>query len=180
MNPFPVHTLTTAPERSRASLEGLQKTFGQIPNLAASMASSPTLVNGFVGALVNFLGGTFDGRERQVILLANAVANRCAWAVAFHSTAALGEGVVGSDVAAIRAGGLPADGKHRALVTVVRALVDRRGHLDARDLEAFTSAGYAREQLLEVIAGQGASMMANYAGNVTRPPLEAPFSAQAW
>lgn len=180
MNPFPVHTLTTAPEKAKASLEGLQKTFGIIPNLAATMATSPTLVNGFVGALVNFLGGSFDGRERQVVLLTNAVMNRSAWAVAFHSTAALKEGVSEQDVKAIRSGGLPENTKHRALSSVTRALVERRGHLEPRDLEAFTAAGYSHAQLLEVIAGQGASMMANYAGNITHPPVETPFAAQQW
>src|SRR5262245_66052568 len=103
---YPVHTLTTAPEKSKPALDGLQKTFGLIPNLAATMATSPTLVNGFVGALVNFLGGTFDGGERQVVLLTNAVVNRCAWAVAFHSAAALKEGVAADDVTAMREGGL--------------------------------------------------------------------------
>ena len=34
--------------------------------------------------------------------------------------------------------------------------------------------------LWSVIAGLGASMMANYAGNITNPPLEEPFRAQAW
>ncbi|MFT3706456.1 MAG: carboxymuconolactone decarboxylase family protein [Archangium sp.] len=177
---FPVHTLTTAPEKSKPALEGLQKTFGLIPNLAATMATSPTLVNGFVGALVNFLGGTLDAKERQVVLLTNAVMNRSAWAVAFHSTAALKEGVSTDDVKAIREGGLPENAKYRALSSTVRALVERRGHLEPRDLELFAAAGYSHAQLLEVIAGQGASMMANYAGNITRPPLETPFAPQAW
>ncbi|MBL8911684.1 MAG: carboxymuconolactone decarboxylase family protein [Archangium sp.] len=129
---------------------------------------------------MNFLSGSFDGAERQVVLLTNAVMNRSAWAVAFHSTAALKEGVSEQDVKAIRDGSLPANEKHRALSSITRALVERRGHLEPRDVEAFTSAGYTHAQLLEVIAGQGASMMANYAGNITHPPVETPFAAQTW
>ena len=106
---YRIHTLESAPEKARDALQRLQKNFGMIPNLAATMAASPTLVNGFVGALVNFLGGTFTGGQRQALLLTNAVTNRSAWAVAFHSTAALREGVAADDVRAIREGRLPGE-----------------------------------------------------------------------
>lgn len=174
------HTIESAPEKSRQSLERLKGTFGLVPNLAATMAESPVLLNGFVGALINFAGGTFSGAERQVILLASAVANRCAWAVAFHTTAALREGVAEVELEAIRSGGVPSERRHAALVSVVRALYEKRGALDADDRGAFEGAGYGPAQLLEVIAGLGASMMANYAGNITQPPLEEPFRARAW
>jgi AhpD family alkylhydroperoxidase len=180
MHHFQVHTIESAPDQSKAALEGLNKTFGLVPNLAATMAESPTLVNGFVGALVNFIGGSFTGAQRQVILLTSAVTNSCAWAVAFHSTAALGEGVPATDVEAIRAGRLPADAKTAALSALARALLVKRGALDADDRGAFEAAGFTPAQTLEVIAGLAASMMANYAGNITNPPLEEPFRAQAW
>jgi AhpD family alkylhydroperoxidase len=180
MHHYKVHTIESAPEASKAALRRLQDTFGLVPNLAATMAESPTLLTGFVGALVNFAAGSFTGAQRQAVLLTNAVVNRCAWAVAFHSTAALREGVSAADVEALRAGAPPSDPKLRALSSLGRALAERRGHLDAADREAFHAAGFTPAQLLEVIAGIGASLMANYAGNITHPPLEAPFEGQAW
>ena len=180
MNGYRVHTIESAPEKSRPALEGLKKAFGLVPNLAATMAESPTLVNGFVGAFGNFGGGTFTPAERQVLLLTNAVTNSCSWAVAFHSTAALREGVPAADVLAIREKRLPSDPRRAALSAVTRALIEKRGHLDARDLETFTSAGFAPDQVLEAIAGLAISVMANYAGNITNPPLEDPFKGQVW
>jgi AhpD family alkylhydroperoxidase len=180
MHHYPVHTIESAPDASKEALRGLHTNFGLVPNLAATMAESPTLVNGFVGALVNFIGGTFSGAERQVVLLTNAVANRCAWAVAFHSTAALREGVASADVEAIRRREPPREPRLRALSAMGRALVERRGHVEPAEREAFAAAGFTPAQLLEVIAGIGASLMANYAGNVTDPPVEAPFAAQTW
>jgi len=180
MHHYVVHTLDTAPEKSRSSLSALKQNFGLVPNLAATMAESPTLVNGFVGALVNFIGGSFTGGERQVLLLTNAVTNRCAWAVAFHSTAALKEGVGSAEVEAIRDARLPKERRLAALSALTRSLIEKRGHLDEKDLADFAAAGFGPAQVLEVIAGLAASVMANYAGNITRPPLEAPFEAQAW
>jgi AhpD family alkylhydroperoxidase len=180
MHPYPIHNLETAPEKARSALSALKQTFGLIPNLAATMAESPTLVNGFVGALVNFIGGTLSGAERQVLLLTNAVTNRCAWAVAFHSTAALKEGVGADEIEAIRDARLPKKPGLAALSALTRALIEKRGHLDEKDLGDFAGAGFGSAQVLEVIAGLAVSVMANYAGNITKPPLEAPFEAQAW
>src|SRR4051812_17961334 len=87
-----VHTIETAPHSSRPALQGLQNAFGLIPNLAATMAGSPVLIQGFVSAFGNFHGSSFDAGERQALLLTNAVTNSCEWAVAFHSTLALKEG----------------------------------------------------------------------------------------
>jgi alkylhydroperoxidase family enzyme len=180
MHEYRVHTVESAPERSRPALEGLKKNLGLVPNLAATMAASPVLVNGFVGAFGNFHGGTFTNAQRQVLLLTNAVGNTCPWAVAFHSTAALKEGVGPDDVRAIRERRLPLDPKLAALSGLTRALIEKRGHLEGRDLEAFAGAAFGPEQVLEVIAGLAVSVMANYAGNVTRPPVEDPFKAQVW
>jgi AhpD family alkylhydroperoxidase len=177
---YPVHAIESAPEQSRPALEGLRKSLGIVPNLAATMAGSPALLNSFVGAFASFHGGSFSGAERQVLLLTNAVANRCAWAVAFHSTLALREGVAADDLRALREGRLPSPPRWRALSALTRALIEKRGHLDDAELDAFTAAGFAPAQVLEVIAGLSVSTMANYAGNVARPPVEEPFHAQRW
>lgn len=180
MREYRIHTIESAPEKSQPALQTLKQNVGLVPNLAATMAESPTLVNGFVGAFGNFHSGTFSGAEKQVLLLTNAVANRSAWAVAFHSTMAHKEGVVPAAVQAIRDGRLPDDNRFAALSSYTKALIDRRGHLSDDELKNFAAAGYSPAQSFEVIAGLAVSVMANYAGNIAHPPLEAPFAAQAW
>jgi alkylhydroperoxidase family enzyme len=180
MTTYPIHTVESAPEGSRQALLGLQGALGRVPNLAATMASAPSLVNSFVAVFGQFPGGGFTNAERQVLLLSNAVANRSAWAVAFHSTIALAEGVPATEVEAIRRGELPADSRLATLSATTRRLIDTRGHLDEGDVKAFTAAGFDDVQLLEVITGLAISTMANYAGNVAQPPLEQQFQAQAW
>jgi len=180
MHEYPIYTIESAPENSRQALEFLKKNFGIVPNLAATMAESPTLLKGFVGAFGNFHGGSFSAAERQVLLLSNAIANRCAWAVAFHSTLALKEGVDPDDVRAVRERRPPEDTKLRALWTLTTALVEKRGHLDEADRKAFVHAGFGDDHVLEVVAGLAVSVMANYAGNITRPALEDAFKPQVW
>jgi AhpD family alkylhydroperoxidase len=180
MTTYRIHTIESAPEKSKPSLEGLQQAFGLVPNLAATMADSPVLINSFVAAFGNLHGGSLTGAQRQAILLTNAVTNACAWAVAFHSTLALKEGISADDVRAIRARRLPADARYAPVSALARALNEKRGHLDDADVKAFLAAGFSQDQVFEVIAGVAISVMANYAGNVANPPLEAPFQPQAW
>ena len=180
MNTYPIHTVDSAPEGSRQSLQGLQQAFGLIPNLAATMANVPSLVNSFVAAFGQFAGGTFTGGERQILLLTNAVTNSSRWAVAFHSKMAVKEGVDLKDIEAVRRGDPPPDARLAALSTLTRTLIEKRGHLDEADAKAFTAAGFTVNQLLEVITGLALSTMANYTGNIADPPLEAPFQAHAW
>jgi hypothetical protein len=49
MTDFPLHTIESAPERSKAALQQLQAALGMIPNLVAAMATSPVLIDGLVG-----------------------------------------------------------------------------------------------------------------------------------
>ena len=177
---FPVHTLASAPERSKAALAQLASSFGMVPNLVGAIANAPVLIESLVGLFGKVHGGSFSEAEVQVVLLTDAVTNRSAWPVAFHTTLALKEGVPPEDVEAIRDGQLPKDGRFRAVSGLARSLIDKRGHLDRSDVDAFLAAGFERAQLLELVAAVAASTITNYAASITQPSLDEPFAAHAW
>ena len=83
-----MYTVDSAPAQSRPVLQALKETFGFIPNIAAAMAGSPTLINGFIGLFQRVHAGTFNEAEIQTVLLTDAVANRSVWPVAFHTALA--------------------------------------------------------------------------------------------
>jgi alkylhydroperoxidase family enzyme len=180
MTDFRIHTIDTAPEGSKPSLQALQKNFGFIPNAAATMAGSPSLINAFIGAFGSFHGGGFNEAEKQTLLLTNAVTLRCAWTTAFHSTLALKNGVASADVAAIRDRQLPADPKLAALSALTRALIDGKGHGADAAIVRFVAAGYASAQALDVVAGIAVSTMAALTATMARTPIEELFKAQSW
>jgi len=167
MQEFAVHTIASAPEQSKPGLEALQGAFGMIPNIAGAMATSPVLINSLVGLFQRVHGGSFTDSGGS-------------WAVAFHTTLALKEGLDAADVQLIREGRAPAESKHAALSTLARSLIEKRGRLDDQDIDSFIAAGFSKAQLLEVIAVAAASTITNYAGSVTKPPVEAPFQEHAW
>jgi len=180
MQTFPLHTLESAPEQSKASLEKLREAFGMIPNIAGAMSSSPVLIGSLVGLFQKVHGGSFSEQQVQVLLLTDAVTNASGWAVAFHTALALKEGVEPADVQAIRERRTPRNPKNAALSVLARTLIEKRGRLDDQDVCRFLQAGFDKAQLLEVIAAVAASTITNYTGNVTKPPVEAAFEAYAW
>ncbi|WP_413987712.1 carboxymuconolactone decarboxylase family protein [Labrys okinawensis] len=180
MTTFPVHTMESAPERSKPALQQLQSAFGMIPNIAGAISTSPILINSLVGLFGNVHGGSFTEAQVQIVLLTDAVTNASAWAVAFHTTLALKEGIDPADVQAIREGRLPKDDKYAALSALAKTMIEKRGRLSDQDVDHFLAAGFGKDHLLEVIAAVAASTITNYTGSITKPTLEAPFQAHAW
>jgi alkylhydroperoxidase family enzyme len=180
MERFPVYAIDTAPEASKSALRDVQARFGMIPNLAGAMATSPVLIQAFIGIFDKVHGGNFTEPQIQTVLLTDAVTNVSPWAVALHTALALQAGLDPADVEAMRAGRSPADAKLGALSTVARTLIEKRGRLDDQDIERFLGAGFGKDLLLEVITIVAASTITNYTGNVTNPPMEAMLQAHEW
>ena len=180
MDRFPVYTLDSAPEASKSALRDAQTRFGMIPNLAGAMATSPVLIQSFIGIFDKVHGGNFTEPQIQTVLLTDAVTNACSWAVALHSALGLQAGLDPADVEAMRTGRSPSDKKLGALSTLARNLIEKRGRLDDQDIERFLAAGFGKDLLLEAITIVAASTITNYTGSVTNPPLETALQAHAW
>ena len=180
MQRFPVYTLDSAPNASKSALRDAQARFGMIPNLAATMATSPVLIQSLIGIFDKVHGGNFTEPQIQTVLLTDAVTNASAWAVALHTALGLQAGLDPADVEAMRAGRSPSDKKLGALSTLARTLIEKRGRLDDQEIESFLAAGFGKDLLLEVINIVAASTITNYTGNVTNPPLEAMLQQHAW
>jgi uncharacterized peroxidase-related enzyme len=177
---YPIHMIASAPEHSKSALEQLQKAFGVVPNLAAAIANSPKLINSLVGVFQQVHSSSLTEQEIQIVLLTDAVANSCTYAVAFHTALALQQGVTSEETDAIRERRVPTDKRFAALSTLAETLIERRGHLSDQEFDSFIAAGFTKEQVLEVIAIVAASTITNYAGTIANPPLEDPFRQYAW
>lgn len=182
-NPMPtyeIHTIESAPELSKPALKHLQQAFGAIPNIAGSIANSPKLVTALSAVFQQVHSSSLTEQDIQIVLLTDAVANSCTYAVAFHTALALQQGVSSEDTDAIRERLVPSDERFAALSTLAKTLIEKRGHLSEEDRDAFIAAGFTAEQILEVIAVVAASTITNYAGTIANPPLEDRFQQFAW
>ena len=177
---YPLQTIASAPEKSKPALEQLQEAFGILPNLPAVIANSPKLINALVGLFAQVHSPGLSEAENQIVLLTDAVTNSSAYAVAFHTTLALQQGIRSEETSAIREGHLPKDRRFAALSNLAKTLIEKRGHLSEQELDSFIAAGFTKEQVLEVIAIVAASTITNYTGTIANPPLEEAFQEYAW
>jgi AhpD family alkylhydroperoxidase len=180
MREFTIHTAESAPSGSKEPLASLAQRIGFVPNLAGTMASSPTLIDGFVRLQGSLRSSTLTGLEREVVGLTVSFENACGWSMAAHSTFAKAQGASDEVLAALRSGNELPDARLEALHAFTRALLRSRGTVDDSDVEALRSAGFTTEQAFEVIAQAGFTSIANWAANLADPPVDEPFEPQRW
>ena len=181
MTRFTAHTTQSAPAASRPLLEGIERTFGFVPNLFGVFAESPAALGGALAIFQAFSNSSLSATEQQLVMLAVSEANDCGYCVAAHSTTA--KRMVKVDPAlvdAVRRREPLVDAKLDALVEFVRQTVEQRGVVTDAQLAAFLEAGYTRAQVIEVLLGVGMKTFNNYVDHVAHVPLNDQFKAEAW
>ena len=167
------------PTASQPFLDGLQKEVGFVPNLAAAMAESPTLIESFTTLRKILARSTFTPIERETISLAVSFENNCSYCMAAHSTFAKMHGIADASLEALRIGNVPADARLGALTEYTRHLLASRGHVSEEAKDALLRAGFTNAHLLEVVAVAAFTTIANYAHNITGCAIDMEFRPQA-
>jgi uncharacterized peroxidase-related enzyme len=173
-------TVATAPDASKPILENIQNAFGFVPNLMATFANSPVVLQGYLAMDGVFDKGTFSPIERQLILLAASEENKCGYCAAAHSTIAKAFlSAPAETIAAVRDGKSLADPKQNALVNLVREIVRERGFASPATVAAFLAAGYEKPQVMELLLGVALKTVSNYLDHLSPAPIDQAFAAEA-
>lgn len=172
-------TVESAPQGSKAILQAIQKRNGFIPNLMATFASSPALLNGYVGLDTAWQKSSFSALERQLILLAASVENRCGYCIATHATALKDLKVNPQCILAVRNRGSLGNQRLDALVMLTRELVLERGFVAPNTRRRFVAAGFNEVALMEVLIGVALKVMSNYLDNLAPIAIDAAFRGEA-
>lgn len=178
---FPLHTLASAPAAAKPALEGVGKKLGFIPNLYAHLAQAPAALNGYLTLGEQFQQASLTPVEQQVVLISASIENGCEYCTAAHSFVA--RNLVKADgkvVDALRARRDLPDARLNALARFTRVMVRTRGRPEAAALEAFYTAGYDPQAVLEVITGIALKTLSNYMNHLTETPLDATFEPERW
>lgn len=180
MTDFTIHTEETAPEASKPFVKGTVQAFGFLPNLSATFAESPAMIEAY-GTLAGIFERTnLTAAERQVVSMTTSRLNGCTYCMAAHTTVSQMQKVPENVVEALRNGTPIADPKLRALQTFTGRLQETRGHVPNAEVEAFLAAGYTKANILDIIVGAGLKMLSNYTSDIAGTPVDAAFQANAW
>jgi uncharacterized peroxidase-related enzyme len=181
MSDFTIHTAESAPEASREALATLERTIGFIPNLAGTIAGSPTAMQGFVAMQSALRRSTqLSPLEREVVGITVSHANRSRYSMAAHSAFAATAGAGAGVLAALRSGAELPHARLQALHAFTQLLLSERGHLAEADLAAFLAGGYSIESALEVVTQVAYTTLANLVANVADTPVDDAFASHAW
>lgn len=175
-------TTADAEPSAMLALEGAQKTLGFIPNMYASMANSPGLLDTYLHGYQQFREQSgFTPAEQEVVFLTISRTNGCRYCVAAHSLLADKMSNVPLPVTeAIRDGREIPDAKLSALSTFTRVMVEARGLPARMDVGAFLGAGYSERQILEVILAIAVKTISNYSNHLFHTPVDAAFASRIW
>jgi len=175
-----IHSLDTAPDASKPSLEAAQKKYGFIPNLIGELANSPTAVEAYLTLAGIYAKSTLTPGEQQVVMLTSSFENDCHYCMAAHSGAAKMAKLDAAAIEALRAGTSIPDEKLEALRRFASLVVVNRGWVPAEEQQAFLDAGYTAENALEVIVGVAVKTISNYTNHLAETPLDERLSPMKW
>ncbi|MEX0604083.1 MAG: carboxymuconolactone decarboxylase family protein [Marinobacter sp.] len=177
---FTLHDKQSAPEQSKALLDGSFKAFGMIPGLHAVMAESPQVLEGYKKLHELVLASSFDNDETTVVWQTINVEHACHYCVPAHTGIAKMMEVSDDIINALRdETPLPND-KLEALRTFTLAVVRKRGEVSSDEVQAFIDAGYAQRQVLEVMLVLSQKVMSNYINHIAETPVDEPFKKFEW
>jgi AhpD family alkylhydroperoxidase len=179
-NPFPDHTIESAPAGARRSMRATTEQFGYLPAAMARLASSPHLLEGFLRASAQFEAATLDPVAREVVVFTVATRNGCHVCVAMHTARLAAMGAPAGLVAALRDGAPLDDARLEAVRAFTLAVVAGSGAVDAEALRAFLAHGYTNQHALEVVLGIGTYTMSTFANRMTQAPLDESLEPFAW
>lgn len=180
MNTLKPLTIETAPEGSQETLQAIQKGFGFIPNLMATFANSPAVLNGYMGLDAAWSKSSLTPKEQQLILLTTSVENNCRYCTAAHSTILKNMMKVDAEIVkAVRSKGQIQDLKLNALVQFTREVVSERGYASENAKANFIKAGYNEVSMMEVLVGIALKTISNYLDHLNPTPIEAAFANEA-
>lgn len=149
--------------------DALQQEFGFVPNIALVLGYSPNALRAFLTLADSHAAGTFNAREREVMLLAVSEFHGSPYCLSAHTAHARRAGLSEAETLAARRTDFE-DPKLNFLARFARALAENRGRMPRELMDDFAEAGYDERAFIDVIALVTEATFSNYVGLTTKVP----------
>jgi len=180
MTAYPVHTLSSAPEKSRPLMQAAADRMGFLPNLLGVMAGSPAVIDSYLTMGGKLAQTSFSAAEQQLLQLSISAANGCEYCVAAHTVGGKRSGLPDAVVEAVRKNQPIKDAKMEGLRRFAQAVVEKRGWVDRDDQASFVRAGFTAAQALEVVVAVAMKTLSNYVNHMADTPVDTQFLPAKW
>jgi uncharacterized peroxidase-related enzyme len=165
----PKHTT----EDRHAVLSQIQNAFGATPNMFKAVANSPAALKSMWGSFGALGGGKIPAKLGEEIAVAVADRNACEYCLAAHHALGRKAGATADEMSLAQAG-QSADPKTSAALRFALLLVEKRGQVDAADVQAVKAAGFNDEEIVEILAHVALNLFTNYVNVAFAVPVDFP------
>jgi len=165
--------LSNVDAKIAATLSQVKANLGMVPNLFATLAHAPVVLDGYLSLSKTLSHGRLSARRREILALAVGQENECQYCLSAHTALAKAAGVSEADVLKAR-GGDSADSFERALVSFAKKIVRQRGHVADEDIENARKAGIDDGLMMEIVATVALNTLTNYANELAGTEIDFP------
>jgi uncharacterized peroxidase-related enzyme len=158
---------------AKVLLDNVKAGIGMVPNIFATFAQSPKVLEGFLALNSALGGGLLSPALREQIALTVAGANSCDYCASAHTALGKGAGVDAGELTQNLAGH-SADPKVQVVLDFARKVVDARGLIADSDVQALRQAGYGDGEIVEVVAHIGVNLLTNYFNHIAGTDIDFP------
>lgn len=155
------------------TLATVKATIGVVPNLFATFAQSPAVLNAYLGFSEALTHGNLTAKQREVIALAIGQTNSCQYCLSAHTLLGKGAGLSPEAIKEAR-NGVSEDPLNDALAKLAIKIVNQRGVLSDADLNEARSNGVTDALVVEVIAHVALNTLTNYTNHIAATEIDFP------
>jgi uncharacterized peroxidase-related enzyme len=175
MKTFNVPTRDQVSTANQAQFDNLNKALGMVPNLYATMAYSET----GLARYLNFQGGktSLSNKEKEAVNLVVSEVNGCKYCQSAHTLLGKMNGFTEEDTLDLRVGESNSP-KLKALVSLAKAITEKKGRVSDSTLEAFYAVGYNDGNLVDLILQISDKIAMNYLHNLIQIKIDFPLATE--
>ncbi|MDH5821714.1 peroxidase-related enzyme [Luteimonas sp. RD2P54] len=167
-----VDPAATTPDR-QALLAEIHAAFGATPNMFRAVANSPAALKSMWSAFGALGGGALSARLGEQVAVVIANRNACEYCLAAHTALGRKAGASAEEMSQAQ-DGRSADPKTAAALRFALAVVERRGQVEASEVEALRAAGFDDGEIVELLAHVALNLFTNYVNVALAVPVDFP------
>lgn len=154
-------------------LNGVKAQLGVVPNIFATFAQSPKVLEGFLAFNAALGQGVLSARLREQIALTVAGLNGCDYCASAHTALGKGAGIDDAELGRnLRS--RSRDGRTQIALSFVRRVVEQRGQVGDGDVEALRAAGFGDGEIVEIVAHVGVNLFTNTFNHIAGTEIDFP------
>jgi uncharacterized peroxidase-related enzyme len=159
--------------KTAATLKAVKGKLGILPNLFTTLAQAPAALNGYLQLSESLSQGHLSARQREMIAIAVAQENACAYCLSAHAAIGQGVGLSEEDIDRARHGGAR-DRMDDAVTELALRIVQSRADLSDSTLFAARQSGLDDGLIIEIIAHVALNVLTNYVNRIAGTDVDFP------